>query len=217
MSDSNIIATDKGQVPAEPRPARLIVTLAIAGLISGFAIVGIYEATFDTIAANRLRELREAVFTVLPGITSMQEYVYRDGALVKTDKAGSDELSVYAGYDKQGSFFGYAIPGEGPGFQDTIVLLYGYKPDTRKLTGMQVLDSRETPGLGDKITKDHNFIDQFARLAVDPIIKLVKGGARAPNEVDAITGATISSRAVVKILNNTDGVWLNKLPPEPPR
>lgn len=213
MSDDDIIASDK---PQEPNPIRLVATLAVAGLISGIAIVGIYEATFATIAENRARELREAVFTVLPGIERMQEYVYRDGALSPGPKVEDEEQSVYAGYDARGEFQGYAIRGEGPGFQDTIVLLYGYHPYEREIVGMQVLESRETPGLGDKIYKDQDFVDEFAGLAVDPVIELIKGTGSKSNQVDAITGATISSRAVVRIINESNAAWLDKLPDSPP-
>jgi Na+-translocating ferredoxin:NAD+ oxidoreductase RnfG subunit len=61
--------------------------------------------------------------------------------------------------------------------------------------------SRETPGLGDKIYKDPKFVAEFHGLAVEPAIKLIKGHGEAANEVDAITGATISSKAVVRIVN----------------
>ena len=195
--------------------SRIILTLAIAGLISGLAIVGIYEATFETIAENRARELRNAVFTVLPGIDNMREMVYREGRLVAGESA-AEESSVYAGYDSNGEFKGYAIPARGPGFQDTIVLLYGYRIDTARVVGMQVLESRETPGLGDKIYKDPDFVAEFNSLSVQPGIVLVKGGSSAENEVDAITGATISARAVVRIINQANEYWLDKLTRQDP-
>ena len=65
-----------------PSSLRLVLTLAVAGLISGIAIIGIYESTLPTITANKARELREAVFKVLPGVSRMQALVYRDDALV---------------------------------------------------------------------------------------------------------------------------------------
>ena len=72
---------------------------------------------------------------------------------------------------------------------------------------MTVLESRETPGLGDKIYKDAKFVAEFRTLVVEPVIELIKGHGDKANQVDAITGATISSRAVVKILNQTNTVW----------
>ena len=203
-----------------PGPLRLILTLAIAGLISGIAIIGIYESTLPTITANKARELREAVFKVLPGVSRMQQFVFRNGELVAAEVMKKGEQAVYGGYDQQGDFVGYAIPGAGPGFQDTIGLLYGYTPQRQLVLGMEVLESRETPGLGDKIYKDDDFVGSFSALSIVPEIVAVKKGDKSlPNEIDAITGATISSKAVVRIINETHTEWSGRLPPpgsEPP-
>lgn len=215
MSDQNLIATDK-QVEPQAGPARLIGTLSIFALISGLAIVGIYQATYATIARNKAKALHEAVFNVLPGVTQMQAYVWRDGHLVAEKGNASNDESVYAGYDAKGQFVGYAVPGSGPGFQDTIDLLYGYDPSRHEIVGMQVLESQETPGLGNKITKDQKFLVQFSHLVVVPTVILKRGNASKPNEIDGITGATISSRAVVRIINNTNKLWGQRLPQTPP-
>lgn len=203
-----------------PSPLRLVLTLAIAGLISGIAIIGIYETTLPTITANKARELREAVFKVLPGVSLMQALVYRDGELVAVASPEKDEPVVYGGYDKHKDFLGYAMPGAGPGFQDTIALLYGYKPGEKLVVGMEILESRETPGLGDKIYKDAEFVGAFSALSAVPEIVAVKKGTKSqPNEIDAITGATISSKAVVRIINETHVEWSTQLPvpgSEPP-
>ena len=85
---------------------------------------------------------------------------------------------------------------------------------------MHVLESRETPGLGDRIFKDPEFVASFRSLATQPEIVLVpKGSGTAPHEVDGITGATISSKAVVKILNASTAQWTPHFPEpgsEPP-
>jgi len=210
-------AGDKAAVPSS---LRLVLTLAIAGLISGIAIIGIYESTLPTITANKARELREAVFKVLPGVSLMQALVYRDGELVAVATPDKDEPVVYGGYGEQGGFVGYAMPGAGPGFQDTVALLYGYKPTEKLVVGMEILESRETPGLGDKIYKDAEFVGGFSALSTEPEIVAVKKGTKSQaNEIDAITGATISSKAVVRIINETHIEWLDRLPPpgsEPP-
>ena len=85
-----------------PGSLRLVLTLAIAGLISGIAIIAIYEGTLPTITANKARELREAVFKVLPGVSRMQPLVFRDGQLVATAEPAADEGVVYVGYDDDG-------------------------------------------------------------------------------------------------------------------
>jgi electron transport complex protein RnfG len=198
---------------AQPSSLRLVLTLAIAGLISGIAIIGIYESTLPTITANKARELREAVFKVLPGVTRMQALVFRDGQLLAGTEPAKNEPVVYGGYDDGGGFVGYAIPGSGPGFQDTIGLLYGYTPERDLVLGMEILESRETPGLGDKIYKDMSFVGGFSALSIDPeIVAVKKGTSAAANEIDTITGATISSKAVVRIINEAHVAWRDRLP-----
>jgi len=198
---------------SNPSSLRLVLTLAIAGLVSGVAIIGIYESTLPTITANKARELREAVFKVLPGVSQMQALVHRDGELVVVGTPDKDEPVIYGGYGDQGDFVGYAIPAAGPGFQDTIGILYGYQPAEKIVVGMEVLESRETPGLGDKIYKDAVWVGGFSALSVEPEIFAVKKGTKnQPNEIDAITGATISSKAVVRIINRAHAAWSVQLP-----
>lgn len=199
-----------------PETPRLVLTLTVAGLFSGLAIVSAYRLTQPMIRANQAEALREAVFQVVPGSERMQRLVWRDGSFVPAEADTPEEgqaRSVYAGYDESGAFRGYAVPGSGAGFQDTIRLIFGYDPEAREILGMQVLESRETPGLGDRIYKDPEFVDEFHGLTVEPEPKLVKGEGEAPNEVDAITGATISSQAVVDIINAASDRWLERLPP----
>jgi len=196
--------------PQEPSPIKLILTLAIAGLISGIAIIAIYEATLPTITAYKAKVLREAVFKVLPGVTQIQKLQYVAGKLQPIDSEADD--IIYAGFDAEKNLVGYAIVGIGSGFQDTIEILYGYIPQKRSIVGMEVLDSRETPGLGDKIYKDIAFQSNFKALIVEPTVVIVKKGKKsAPNEVDSITGATISSKAVVRIINNANAKWLARI------
>jgi electron transport complex protein RnfG len=105
---------------------------------------------------------------------------------------------------------GYAIPADGAGFMDTIKLIYGFDPRRRAIVGMQVLESKETPGLGDKIIFDEDFLANFVELKIEPEIVGVKSATkpRPSNEVDTITGATISSDAVISILNNSTQEWI---------
>jgi len=187
--------------------------LGLAGLLSGLIIVSVFEATRPTILAYQAKVLRQAVFKVLPGTTRMQRLVYREGQLSIKETEAADEEALFGGYDAQGRLLGYAIPNAGPGFQDTIRLIYGYLPSRRRVVGMEILESRETPGLGDKIYKDADFVADFQDLAIDPRIETVKQGTQAAaNQVNAITGATISSKAVVRIINQGNKHWLKRLP-----
>ena len=197
---------------AEPSSARLVLTLGFAGLFSGLIIVAAYEATLPRITSYKAQVLKESVFKVLPGVIKLQQLAYRDGQLEVALSTPEEGSLVYAGYDATGHLVGYAIPAEGPGFQDTIRLLYGYIPEERKVTGMEILESRETPGLGDKIYKDAEFVANFYSLSIDPEITVVKKGMKeAPNEIDAITGATISAKAVARIINQANIKWAPRL------
>lgn len=212
MSDS---ATTAAPAAAEPSSLRLALTLAFAGLLSGLLLVGAYEVTLPRILANKAEALRKAVFEVVPGSATMKKMVLSgDKLVVAADDAAGE--AIYAAYDEKGRFKGYAIPGAGPGFQDVIGLLYGFDPKTRRIIGMYILESHETPGLGDKIFKDADFVANFSALAVEPEVKVVKKGEKAAeNQVDAITGATISSKAVVKIINAANTRWLSHLTATP--
>ena len=197
---------------AEPSSARLVLTLGFAGLFSGLIIVAAYEATLPRITSYKAQVLKESVFKVLPGVTKLQQLAYRDGLLEVALSTPEEGSLLYAGYDATGRLVGYAIPAEGPGFQDTIRLLYGYVPKDRKVTGMEILESRETPGLGDKIYKDADFVANFRSLSIDPEIVVVKKGmTQAPNDIDAITGATISAKAVARIINQANIKWAPRL------
>jgi electron transport complex protein RnfG len=192
----------------------MMVTLGIAGLCSGLAIVGIFLVTQPMIERNRAEALEAAIYRVLEGARSRVAFVIREGKLARFESPDGSlpkEEAVYAGYDEAGALVGFAVPAEGPGFQDTIKLLYGYNLKRQRVVGMEVLESRETPGLGDKIIKDMNFVGNFRDLAVEPAIVAVKGGRSGENEVDAISGATISSVAVCNIINDSNQRWLERL------
>ena len=200
-----------------PETPRLVLTLTVAGLLSGTFLVGVDAITRPMIAENRAAFYEKAAYDVLPGAERLERLEWRDGALEKpagdedAGEGGAAREWLYAGYLESGELAGYAIPGDGAGYQDTIRLLYGFDPEKGRIIGMFVLESKETPGLGDQIYKNEDFVAAFRDLAVEPEVVLVKGSAAAANEVAGITGATVSSRAVVKIINQTNERWLERL------
>jgi len=201
--------TTRIEAPPAPEPGsiRLVASLAIAGLLSGLVLVAVYVATAPRIERNRAEALRRAVYEVLPGTTAIETWVLDADGTPSRYEGDENTLpkgeAVYVGTDGDGAVVGVAVPAEGAGFMDTIRLIYGFDPSRRVIVGMAVLDSRETPGLGDKIISDEAFHENFDALAVEPRIVAVKDGRTEPNQVDCITGATISSEAVVSILNGS--------------
>jgi len=204
--------TDANQTSSEPSSFKLIFTLAFAGLLSGLGIVIAYQTTLPIINANKARFLKQAVLQVVPHSKIMRKLVpSKDGKSLRfATKADKKIPGVFAAYTQKGRFLAFAVVGAGSGFQDVINIIFGYNPFKKQIVGMQVLDSKETPGLGDKIYKDKNFAKNFIALSVEPkliLTKHVPGVKKAPNAIDAITGATISSTAVKNILQTTYDRW----------
>ncbi|MBK7408181.1 MAG: FMN-binding protein [Saprospirales bacterium] len=175
--------------------------------------MGAFLYTQPIILANKAAALSAAVYKVLPGCVKYDALLLNDGILEPMPEGmelGQEGVNpqVFAGYDDQDKFIGFAVTVEEPGFQDIIVGIFGYDPLKQEIIGLEILDSKETPGLGDKILKDAAFRANFTALATHPEIKAVKKGEKGnPYEVEAITGATISSKAVVRMLNKGIVAW----------
>jgi electron transport complex protein RnfG len=193
--------------PAAHQPVaarRLVATLGVAGVIAGALLVVVYQATLPAITANKARRLELAIREVLREPARYDTLYVVDGELRREPRAGGDPSTaerVYLGYDSAGSPVGFAVPAGSPGFQDWIGLLFGYDARTNRMLGMRVLESKDTPGLGDKIERDTAFVGQFAGLAT-PLVGIKAGAESDTATVDMITGATISSRAVIKAIND---------------
>ena len=115
---------------------------------------------------------------------------------IRTDPSNT-ALKVSFGYadaDKT-KLLGYAVPGKSKGFGGDILLMVGLTPD-RKIVTYKKLAATETPGLGAKLG-DEPFMKQFGGKA-GPSLKIKKEGG----EIDAITGATITSRAVCEAIKD---------------
>ncbi len=119
------------------------------------------------------------------------------------------EKVLYVGYEEDGrTIQGYAFPVGGPGFWGPIQGMVGVDPHATKILGIAFYKHTETPGLGGRITEDW-FTRQFKDLPLHPIegdqmiFYLKPAGTRgAPDELDAITGATNTSSAVEAFLND---------------
>lgn len=88
---------------------------------------------------------------------------------------------------------------DGPGLWSRIEILLAVYPDFEKLYGMRVLAQAETPGLGGRIT-ELEFQERFSGVEIRPELRIVKF-ASAANEVDAITGASMTAKSLERIVN----------------
>ncbi len=176
---------------------RMILVLTLITVLSGGILSGWDSVTKPKIAFHRLEALKAAIGDVLPAHDNYETLETDAGTLYVATTAGSDEP------------VGIAFTAVGSGFQGELRIMVGLTPDLTQLTGIKVLEQIETPGLGTKIVVDPSnkqnpfwWPEQFKGAHVSPelvVIKNVKPTKK--NEIQGITGATISSVAVTDILN----------------
>lgn len=211
MSDATV------PVPASPAPAsgiRLIATLGGIAVFSGALLALTYEVTKPFIARNESEALEKAVFDVLPGAVSRVNYRLDKEGLHEMDEENIDRANVYAGINEDGERVGFALPGEARGYADVIRVLYGYDPENRQIIGLNILSSNETPGLGDRISRDERFQENFRALDASlthDIVTVKSGEKEQAWQIDGISGATVSSVAVGRALRDSTRNWLPRL------
>ena len=204
-------AQQAGAQPAQQAPASSLAMLRTLGgiaLLSGCLLSLVYQLTSERIARNTEARVRNAVLELLPGATRQRTFEFTG-----VDERGVEmPFTVYAGYDVSGNFVGVALEAwDNGGYGGQIRLLYGYLPDRQQITGMTVLLSKETPGLGDKIRTDEAFQANFKDLDLPlnsegvelayPLVYVKPDLGGNPGEIEGISGATISSKAVVRAIH----------------
>ena len=197
----------------------MIALLGTVSTICGLIIVTADMVTAETIRNNLAQIRREAVGDVLPGTTVLVKYAVDPDAgtviEISEGQAKGPEPNLFACFDEDGAgnrrFLGIVCEASGKGYGGAMKVLYAYSPDKEAIIGFKVLESKETPGLGDKILFDEAFLANFEELdvrldeaggALAHPIETVKHGTKTDRwQVDAISGATVSSRAVGDMLN----------------
>ena len=202
-------------LPQTTPAAAMIRTLGLISAICGLIIVSAYQGTYDAVQANKRIAVERAVFKVIPAAKSIVEYsALPTGSVEKIGAGGTapaGAVKFYAGYDEAGRLAGIAAEGAAKGYADTVRILFAYDLATSSITAFSVVSMRETPGIGDKILVDTEFLANFpleAKVSADlkglaNEINTVKHGSKTkPWQIDAISGATITSRAVGKAIND---------------
>jgi electron transport complex protein RnfG len=206
----NTEASVQSQPATTPSWAMLRALAGIA-MVSGLLVVLVDQATAPIIAEKQRVRTEKTVFEVLPGSTSKRDLlITADGKLVPA-AAGVSGDPVYATYDATGQLRGLAFIGVGAGYAGPVQVMFAYDPACQCIIGSKVIKSNETPGFGDKLDTDPNFRKNFealdARVADDgkslanPILTVKHGTKTEPWQIDAISGATISSRAMGRAAN----------------
>lgn len=167
--------------------------------ISGVSLT--YLLTRDTVGRNQRLFLCRAVLRAAdvegPEDPVALEKLYAERVDDVLDGAG--RLVSCRVRDDAGRLRAVVLPMSGPGLWGPIDVVVGFRPDGKTLTGLDVLGNNETPGLGGRITEDW-FVEQF-RGKEGPFTTVPEGQPDGKNQFDAITGASITSKAMEKILN----------------
>ena len=185
--------------------AWLVIFLAVG---FGVSLAGVQLGLGPVIEQNKLNETLAKVPELVLGSALAQKMAAENQHLdissrqVVVKKAATEKY--YGVYEAtyQGQPRGWVVKTKGQGYADTIELLIGLSPDLSKITGLFVLDQKETPGLGNKIITD-SWRKQFIDAPADNPLVVVKTGAARPGQIDAVTGATISSKSVTSLINMT--------------
>jgi len=173
----------------------------------------------DQIEKNQQARLQKTIIKVL-GIQT-KEPLSTEGVVQlfheKVEIIDFKDKNVYIGYERdKDEIAGYAFPVEGQGFWGAIQGMVAVTPDGSRIIGIAFYRHNETPGLGARITEPW-FAEQFSDLPLYPIegenqifYLNPQGPGKAPNELDAIAGASRTSDAVERFLNRDLDLFLKE-------
>lgn len=173
--------------------AWLVILLAVC---FGASLTGVQIALGEKIQQNKLNETFSQIPLLVPGSDTGEEFEI-DGKIIYRAMSGDAQV-------------GWVVPAIGQGFADKIEILIGLDTKAEKLTGLYVLDQKETPGLGNKII-DEDWRKQYVDKSTDCQIEVIKVGGCTESQIMSVTGATISSVAVTDIVNKTVAEIKDKL------
>jgi len=167
---------------------RITSVLTLICLICALLLSVVYGLAHKKIEINKEKRVKKALTTLAP-------------EAARIEKVTIEKETIYKLFNQKESLTGYGFIASGQGYQGKIKMLVVSDKSLKRLKGIEVVESLETPGLGAKI-QEGPFKSQFKGLGVVEDMVCVKDEVTRQGQIKAITGATVSSRAVVNILNN---------------
>lgn len=199
----------------------MIAALGTVAFLSGVLVVSAYQLALPRIQDNKRVALERALAKVYPAAAQRRSYILTPEQLIPSNDPSPAGPVAHALYDTDGRLLGVAAEGAARGYHDMIRVLYAYSPDCQCITAINILRNNDTPGIGDKVMKDRHFLANFqaldVRLTADrralahPIETVKRGSKTAPWQIDAISGATITSRAVGHAINDSAQVVVPRI------
>jgi len=188
---------------------RMFAVLSSITLVSGAALGGLYEATHERAENNILRFKKiPAVVDIYArletGMSAERRVALEEELLADKRYAdiGADEPLLLFVVRRDGEPYAVTLEQYGQGFGGDLGVMVGFRLDGGDLLGIGVTTMSETPGVGTAV-RDSSFTAQFAGLGPDAVVKVKKDGG----VIDAVSGATISSRAVSEAVRKARAVW----------
>lgn len=173
--------------------------LLVSAFIFGLLLAATNAAWNPIIQENKVKKLNQLMSSLVTDANSFELAV--EGFEITSEKGKILKTDIYKAIDLNGNKKGFAFTAIGSGFADKIELVIAADSNFEKLLGYNVLSSNETPGFGNKI-KEMFYRDQFIGAPVGTLRRVKIGNASIiDDEIVAITGATISSDAVIAIFN----------------
>lgn len=189
----------------------------VAALVYGLLLAVVNAALSEKIQQQSRDKISDKMDVLFGPGTAADMITDKDGTEPQPLTAMTDTTlipRIYEVKNEAGELQGYACIAVDGGYADKIRLLIGVDPQIETLLGYAVLKSNETPGFGDKIMKDP-FQSQFKNCPIDQKLVVQKTGDRdkKDNVIVAITGATVSSEATTRIVNNGITALRNTIQP----
>ena len=175
--------------------------LIVASFCFGLLIAVTNAALSPKIRQNEINKRNRMVTVLLP---EAKDFILLDEPVeIKSLQGRMEKLEIYKAMSAAGECVGWSFEATGSGFADKIKLVIALDKNFESIAGINVLASNETPGFGDQIKYDY-YRGQFKGAPAGEL-KLVTIGERGKidSEIVAISGATISSEAVVEIVRNS--------------
>ena len=194
MEKSQKKPREGGAVKAILLPA--LALLLIAG-VSSFLLAFVNDVTAPIIAEREAAERAEAMAAVLPAAATFSE----DKTVSLTVDGEDEEIVYYEGLDSTGALVGYVFTASGAGYGGDVAVMTGVDMDG-VVTNIEITSINETPGLGMR-AQEESFLSQY----IGKSGSLTVSKTAAGDEIQALTGATITSTAVTDAVNAALAAW----------
>lgn len=176
------------------------VILFVITLLSGLMLGFVYELTKEPIRLQEEKAIQEACQAVFADASSFEALKYTPAVEI-TDKLAADGVeigTVYTANDGSGQRKGYVVETtSAEGYGGDITLYVGITNEGI-LNGISILSIAETPGLG--MNAESVLVPQFENVEAT-VFTITKTGSTSESEIDAISGATVTTKAVVNAVN----------------